>query len=85
MERKAVKLLIKITLRAARVNLGYTLKQAAKQFEIHHETLAKYEQNSSNIPRSFYIKIESVYGIPVEFIYFGKQDEFQKSQVVVNQ
>lgn len=67
---------IKITLRAARVNLGYTLKEAAKMFEIHHETLAKYEQDSSNVPRSFFIQIEHVYGIPENFIYFGKQDDF---------
>lgn len=67
---------IKITLRAARVNLGLTLKDAAEQFGIHHETLAKYEQDSGNVPRSFFIQIESVYGIPEEFIYFGKQNEF---------
>jgi transcriptional regulator with XRE-family HTH domain len=80
-----VNLLIKITLKAARVNLRYTLKEAAKLFDIHHETLAKYEQNSENVPRSFFIKIESVYGIPVEYIYFGKFDEYEKNQVVVNQ
>lgn len=66
---------IKITLRAARVNLGMTLKEAATHFEIHHETLAKYELDSSNVPRSFFIQIENVYGIPEEFIYFGKQED----------
>lgn len=66
---------IKITLRAARVNLGLTLKEAATLFDIHHETLAKYELDSSNVPRSFFIQIESAYGIPEEFIYFGKQEE----------
>lgn len=66
---------IKITLRAARVNLGLRLKDAAAIFGIHHETLAKYELDSGNVPRSFFIQIESVYGIPEEFIYFGKQEE----------
>jgi transcriptional regulator with XRE-family HTH domain len=67
---------LKITLKAARVNLGLTLKEAAKKFKIHHETLAKYEQDSSNVPRSFFIQLKRVYGIPEEFIYFGKQDHF---------
>jgi len=67
---------IKITLKAARVNLGLTLKDAAKKFNLHHETLAKYEQDSSNVPRSFFVQLERVYGIPEEYIYFGKQDLF---------
>jgi transcriptional regulator with XRE-family HTH domain len=69
---------IQITLRAARTNLGYTLKEAAQLFGIHHLTLAKYEADSTNVPRSFFSKIEGVYGIPESFIYFGKQDEYKK-------
>lgn len=65
-----------ISLRAARVNLGLTLKDAAKEFNINHETLASYEKDSTNVPRSFFIRVESVYGIPVENIYFGKQEDF---------
>lgn len=66
----------KITLRAARVNLGLTLKEAAKKFGIHHETLSNYENDSTNIPRTFFINIENVYGIPIEFIYFGNRTDF---------
>lgn len=73
---------IQITLRAARTNLGYTLKEAAQLFEIHHLTLARYEADSSNVPRSFFSKIEGVYGVPVAFIYFGKAEEFTKKQVL---
>lgn len=62
-----------ITLRAARMNLGLTRKEAAKIFNIHHLTLANYESDSTNIPRSFFIKIERVYGISSDFIYFGKE------------
>lgn len=69
---------IQITLRAARVNLGLTLKEAAKEFNINHETLGNYERDSSNIPRSFFIRIENVYGIPVDHIFFGKQEIFFK-------
>jgi transcriptional regulator with XRE-family HTH domain len=67
---------IQMTLRAARVNLGLTLKQAAKEFDINHDKLASYEMDSTNVPRSFFIKIESVYGVPVNHIFFGKQEDF---------
>lgn len=64
-----------ITLRAARMNLGLTRKEAAELFNIHHETLAKYENDSTRVPRSFFIKIERIYGISNDFIYFGKEED----------
>jgi transcriptional regulator with XRE-family HTH domain len=70
---------MKITLKAARVNIGMTLKEAAALFGINRETLSNYESDSTNVPRTFFIRIESVYGIPVEYIYFGKQQEYQTS------
>jgi DNA-binding XRE family transcriptional regulator len=70
---------MKITLKAARVNVGMTLKEAYQHFNIHYETLSNYETDSTNVPRTFFIKIESVYGIPTENIYFGRQDDFQSS------
>lgn len=70
--------MFQITLKAARVNAGYTLKSAAKHFEIHYETLSNYESDSTNVPRTFFIKLEEVYGIPTEKIYFGKQSDYWK-------
>jgi transcriptional regulator with XRE-family HTH domain len=67
---------LKVTLRAARTNIGLTRKEAAKLLEIHHETLANYEHDSTNIPRLIFIKLEKAFGIPVENIYFGKEAEF---------
>lgn len=67
---------LKITLRAARVNSGYTLIEAASLFGINKDTLSKYEQDSTNVPRSFFTKIESIYKIPIENIFFGKQSDF---------
>lgn len=66
---------IQITLKAARINKGLTLKDAAEQFGIHLSTLSKYEADSTNVPRSFFSKLEGVYGIPVSFIYFGKEED----------
>lgn len=75
--------MIQITLKAARVNLGWTLKDAAPHFGIRHETLAKYEFDSTNVPRTFFSKVESVYGVPMENIYFGKLTDFNKNQIVL--
>ena len=65
--------MLKITLKAARVNIGKTLKEAAAEFGVHYETLSNYETDSTNVPRTFLIKLEAVYGIPMEYIYFGRQ------------
>lgn len=68
--------MLKITLKAARVNSGLTLIEAAKRFGINKDTLSKYEQDSTNVPRTFFVKIEDIYMISVENIFFGKQSEF---------
>ncbi|GIN73994.1 hypothetical protein J14TS2_44690 [Bacillus sp. J14TS2] len=67
---------MKITLKAARVNAGLKLVEAAELFGINKDTLSKYEKDSTNVPRSFFIKIEQFYRIPVENIFFGPQSEF---------
>jgi transcriptional regulator with XRE-family HTH domain len=67
---------LQITLRAARVNAGLTLVEAAKLFGINKDTLSKYEKDSSNVPRKFFIKIEEIYGVPVDNIFFGVESEF---------
>lgn len=68
--------MIKITLRAARVNAGLKLIDAAELFGINKDTLSKYEKDSTNVPRTFFVKIEEIYMIPVEHIFFGDQSEF---------
>ncbi|HSW76029.1 MAG TPA: helix-turn-helix transcriptional regulator [Candidatus Saccharimonadales bacterium] len=73
---------LQITLKAARTNKGYTLKEAAEHFDIHFSTLRKYEADSTNVPRSFFSKLESVYGIPVSFIYFGKEEDYHTVSIV---
>jgi transcriptional regulator with XRE-family HTH domain len=68
--------LLKITLKAARVNSNLNLLEAAKKFGINKDTLWKYEKDSTNVPRTFLIQIESVYGIPLDNIFFGDVSEF---------
>lgn len=67
---------IKITLRAARVNSGLTLVDSSKHLLINKDTLSKYEKDSSDIPRSLLLKIEDLYSVNTNDIFFGKESEF---------
>lgn len=67
-----------ITLEAARVNCGLTITEAAPLFGIHRDTLWKYEQDSTNVPRTFMLKAEEVYGVPANHLFFGKKSDFYR-------
>ena len=60
--------MISISLRSARVNAGLTIKEAANIIGIHHETLSKYEKDSSDIPMSLLNKLSDLYQIPTDYI-----------------
>lgn len=68
--------MVQITLRAARVNAGLTLVEASKILGINKDTLSKYERDSTDIPRSIFLKVEDLYKLPVECIFFGNESEF---------
>ena len=70
----------KITLEAARVNAGLTLKEAAKLIGVSVATLHKWAQDSSDIKISQSKKIEEVYGYPREYIFFGNKIEFNSKR-----
>lgn len=65
-----------ITLEAARKNIGYNLAEAAPFFDVCPDTLSKYEKDSSNVGIDFVGKIESVYKLSENNIFFGKKSEF---------
>lgn len=65
-----------ITLDAARVNAGYTVREAAKLLGVHYQTLYSHEKDSSNVSFSFIEKVESAYKIPKVHIFFGDKYEF---------
>lgn len=70
---------IQMTLEAARRNAGYTQKEAAGILGVHYQTLAAWEQDSSNMPYAEMVKIQQLYHIPTEFIFFGIRNEFIRS------
>lgn len=67
---------LQLTLEAARVNCGYNLTEAAEKLGVHRDTLWKYEQDSTNVPRTFMLKVSEVYGIPNDYIFFGVKSDF---------
>lgn len=69
----------KITLEAARVNAGLTLKEASKRLGVTVSTLHKWERDSSHIKISYLEKIEEAYKYPYNHIFFGNQLESKSS------
>lgn len=65
--------MIEVSLRAARVNAGLTLKEASDFVSIHHETLSKYEKDSSDIPMSLLNKLSILYQMPTDNIFLGNR------------
>lgn len=65
--------MIKISLESARKNAGLTMKQASYKLGIHHETLSKYEKDSSNISYSLLEKMSWLYQIPTDYIFLGSK------------
>ncbi|MCQ9210618.1 helix-turn-helix domain-containing protein [Granulicatella seriolae] len=65
-----------ITLRAARVNRDMTLLEASKYLKINKDTLTKYERDSSDIPYSLSKRMQELYEVPAENLFFGKVSAF---------
>lgn len=61
----------KISLKAARVNAGLTLLQAASALGVGKDRLIKWEKHSYLVPPVWQKKISAVYQIPVDMIFFG--------------
>ena len=70
---------MKQSLRAARINKGYTQKNAAELFGVHYQTLAKWERNNSRMPYEAIAKIQNIYGIAPDEIFFGDINDFIRS------
>lgn len=67
---------LQITLRAARVNCGLTLKDVAKHTRRSVDMISKYEIDSTNIPRDLMVSLIDLYDIPSENIFFGSESSF---------
>lgn len=61
---------LKITLKAARVNAGFTMSEAASGLEISVCTLSNYEKGKTYPPTNLIPKIERLYKVEYEHINF---------------
>ena len=59
---------MKITLKAARVNAGLTLQEAAQKLGVAYQTLSRYEANTGSVRKDMLNKMCELYDMPVEFI-----------------
>lgn len=62
---------IQISLKAARVNAGLTLLDAAKKIGIGKDSLIKWERNSGHVSPIWQSKISETYNLPIDNIFFG--------------
>ena len=61
---------LKISIKAARVNAGYTIVEAAKKLGISPSTLVSWEKNPEKISAANQAKIGMVYKISTDNIIF---------------
>lgn len=65
---------LKITLKAARVNAGLTLEEAAKTLGISRSTLISWEKHPEKINALYQSKISDAYCINTDNIIFLSED-----------
>lgn len=67
---------LKFTLRSLRVRIGMKQEEAAGFLGISVMTLRALERDSSKIDYSMILKIEQIYNIPQDYIFFGNNTAF---------
>lgn len=69
--------MVKLTLEAARVNAGYSQKEAAEKLGVSNATLCNWE-NGKSFPSVKYVKkICELYGVSYEDIIFYPDNPFK--------
>ncbi|HFZ7200513.1 TPA: helix-turn-helix domain-containing protein [Streptococcus agalactiae] len=59
------------TLKACRVNAGYTLRQVAKKVGKNFQTISKYEKDSTLIPFELLKDLSELYHVKLDDIFLG--------------
>lgn len=63
--------MIKISLKAARINAGLTLLKAAKTIGVGKDTLIRWERNPDIVQPRYQKRISETYHMPIDNIFFG--------------
>lgn len=61
---------MEITIKAARINKGYSQAQAAEKLGVCKDTLSNYERGKSYPPVPVLKKMEDIYGVPYNQLIF---------------
>ncbi|GAY71228.1 TPA: helix-turn-helix transcriptional regulator [Streptococcus agalactiae] len=59
------------TLKACRVNAGYTLRQVANKVNKNFQTISKYEKDSTLIPFELLKELSELYQVKLDDIFLG--------------
>ncbi|HEM4698130.1 TPA: helix-turn-helix transcriptional regulator [Streptococcus suis] len=59
------------TLKACRVNAGYTLRQVANKVGKNFQTISKYEKDSTLIPFELLKDLSKLYRVKLDDIFLG--------------
>lgn len=59
------------TLKACRVNAGFTLRQVAKKVDKNFQTISKYEKDSTLIPFELLKELSKLYKVRLDDIFLG--------------
>lgn len=71
--------MVQITLKAARVNAGLKVVEAAEKLSISPTTLIKWEKNPGDLTPNQQRLIGEVYSFPTDHIFFGYPLELKSS------
>lgn len=66
---------MQITLRVARISCGYTQGEVAKYIGVTPRTIRRWEKGGGDLAYKTLVKIRRLYGIPLDYIYFGSESE----------
>lgn len=61
-----------ITLKAARITAGFTLREVGKKLNRSFQTIAKYEKDSAKIPIDLLQDLTSLYNVSMDIIFLGE-------------
>lgn len=61
-----------ITLKAARITAGLTLREVGKKVGKNFQTISKYEKDSTKIPIDLLQELTALYNVPMDFIFLGE-------------
>lgn len=61
-----------ITLKAARITAGFTLREVGKKLNRSFQTIAKHEKDSTKIPIDLLQDLTTLYNVSMDIIFLGE-------------